>query len=88
MLDCVRRIPPALRTAAADDFARQHAFLTMRLTLRASRWLRVAQLAPFRTEYERRASGSRSMVMDLLLPKRDDETGSAAASHFSALGPR
>lgn len=88
LLDCVRRIPPALRTAAADDFARQHAFLTMRLTLPASRWRRPSQLASFRTEYQRRASGSRSMVMDLLLPKRNDETGSAAASHFSALGPR
>jgi hypothetical protein len=26
--------------------------------------------------------------MDLLLPKRNDETGSAAINHFSALGPR
>jgi hypothetical protein len=85
LLDCVRRIPPAMRTACADDFARQHAFLTMRVTLPAARWRRLLKMASFRAEYRRRASGWKSIVMDLLLPKRDDETGSAAASRFSAL---
>lgn len=88
LLDCVRGIPPALRTASANDFARQHAFLTMRSTLPARRWRRLSKLSSFRADYKRRASGWKSIVMDLLLPKRDDETGSAAASHFSALGPR
>ena len=88
LLDCIRNIPPALRTAAADDFGRQHAFLAMRTTLPASRWQRLARLASFRADYPRRASGWKSMVMDLLLPKRNDETGSAAINHFSALGPR
>jgi glycosyltransferase involved in cell wall biosynthesis len=88
LLDCICQIPPALRTAAADDFARQHAFLTMRTTLPASRWRRPSKLAPFRADYQRRASGWKSMLMDLLLPKRNDESGSAAINHFSALGPR
>lgn len=88
LLDCVRGIPPALRTASADDFARQHAFLIMRSTLPARRWRRLSKLASFRADYKRRASGWKSMLTDLLLPKRDDETGSAAAHHFSALGPR
>ena len=88
LLECVHRIPPALRTASADDFARQHAFLTMRSTLPARRWRRLSKLASFRADYKRRASGWKSIVMDLLLPKRDDETGAAAARQFSALGPR
>jgi glycosyltransferase involved in cell wall biosynthesis len=91
LLDCVRSIPASLRTAAADDFERQHAFLNMRLTLPGGRWPRmskIATIAAFRADYERRASGWKSMMLDLLLPKRDDETGSAAASHFSALGNR
>jgi hypothetical protein len=87
LLDCVRQIPPALRTAGADDFARQHAFLTMRITLPARRWQRLSKMASFRADYQRRASGWKSMAMDLLLPKRDDETGSAAACRFSALKP-
>jgi glycosyltransferase involved in cell wall biosynthesis len=88
LLDCIRDIPSALRTAAADDFARQHAFLTMRTTLPGSRSRRLSKIASFRADYQRRASGWKSMLMDLLLPKRNDETGSAAAGHFSALGPR
>jgi len=88
LLDCVRRIPPSLRTAAADDFERQHAFLTMRVTLPARRWQRLSKIASFRADYERCASGWKSMLFDFLLPKAEDETGSAAASHFSALGPR
>jgi glycosyltransferase involved in cell wall biosynthesis len=87
LLDCVRSVPPALRIAGADDFARQHAFLTMRITLPARRWQRLSKMASFRADYKRRASGWKSMAVDLLLPKRDDETGSAAASHFSALKP-
>ncbi|HEY3987712.1 MAG TPA: glycosyltransferase family 2 protein [Acidobacteriaceae bacterium] len=85
LLNCVRRIPPSLRTAAADDFARQHAFLTMRVTLPAYRWARPAKIAAFRGDYQRRASGWKSMLSDFLLPKQEDETGSAEASGFSAL---
>ena len=88
LLDCVRRIPASLRTAAADDFERQHAFLTMRVTLPARRRPRVSKIASLRADYRRRASGWKSMLLDFLLPKQDDETGSAAASHFSALGGR
>jgi glycosyltransferase involved in cell wall biosynthesis len=88
LLDCVRGIPPSLRTAAAEDFERQHAFLTMRVTLPARRWPRLSKIATFRADYERRASGWKSMLFDFLLAKAEDETGSAAASHFSALGPR
>lgn len=88
LLDCVRRIPASLRTVAADDFERQHAFLNMRVTLPGHRWPRRSKIAPFRADYRRRASGWKSMLLDFLLPKRDDETGSAAASHFSALGKR
>jgi glycosyltransferase involved in cell wall biosynthesis len=88
LLDCVRRIPAPLRTAAADDFERQHAFLSMRVTLPRRRWSRVSRIAPLRAEYPRRASGWKSMLLDFLLSKRDDETGSAGASHFSALGNR
>jgi len=85
LLDCVHRIPVLLRTAGADDFERQYAFLSMRVTLPARRWTRVSKIASFRADYKRRASGWKSMLLDFLLPKRDDETGSAAASHFSAL---
>jgi glycosyltransferase involved in cell wall biosynthesis len=88
LLSCVGRIPPSLRTAAADDFEHQHAFLTMRVTLPARRWPRLSKIATFRADYERRASSWKSMLFDLLLPKAEDETGSAATSHFSALGPR
>jgi glycosyltransferase involved in cell wall biosynthesis len=88
LLECVRRIPAPLRTAAADDFARQHAFLNMRLTLPSRRWPRVSKIAPFRADYKRRASGWKSMLLDFLLPKQDDETGSAGAAHFSALQSR
>jgi glycosyltransferase involved in cell wall biosynthesis len=88
LLDCVRRIPPPLRTAAADDFERQHAFLSMRITLPRHRWARLSKMAPFRADYERRASGWKSMLLDFLLSKQDDETGSAAAAHFSALRGR
>jgi hypothetical protein len=88
LLDCVRRIPASLRTASADDFERQYAFLNMRLTLPSHRWRRASKIAAFRADYERRASGCKSRMLDLLLSKRDDETGSAAASHFSALGNR
>ena len=38
LLTCIRTIPQGLRTAAADDFARQQEFLAMRLTLPSSRW--------------------------------------------------
>lgn len=85
LLECVNRIPPSLRTAAADDFARQAAFLAMRVTLPAHRWPRLSHITPFRAEYARRASGWKSMMLDVLLPKREDETGSAAAYGFSAL---
>jgi glycosyltransferase involved in cell wall biosynthesis len=88
LLDCVRRIPAPLRTAAVDDFERQHAFLGMRVTLPARRWARASKIALFRADYKRRASGWKSMLLDLLLAKQDDETGSAAASHFSALRSR
>ena len=88
LLDCVGRTPPSLRTAAADDFERQHAFLTMRVTLPARRWQRLSRIASFRADYKRRGSGWKSMLLDFLLPKAEDETGSAAASHFSALGGR
>jgi glycosyltransferase involved in cell wall biosynthesis len=88
LLDCVRRIPAPLRTAAVDDFERQHAFLNMRLTLPGRRWARASKMAPFRADYKRRASGWKSMLLDFLLPKQDDETGSAAAAHFSALRVR
>jgi glycosyltransferase involved in cell wall biosynthesis len=88
LLECVRRIPASLRTASVDDFERQLAFLTMRITLPHRRWSRVSKIAPWRADYRRRASGWKSMLLDLLLPKQDDETGSAAASHFSALGKR
>jgi glycosyltransferase involved in cell wall biosynthesis len=86
LLECVRRIPPSLRTAAADDFARQRDFLTMRVTLPAHRWARLSRIAEFRADYKRRASGWKSVLSDFLLAKNEDETGSAAASHFSALG--
>jgi hypothetical protein len=85
LMDCVNRVPASLRTAAADDFARQVAFLTMRLTLPARRWSRPAHMSPYRADYGRRASGWKSMLLDLLLPKRNDERGSAAACGFSAL---
>ena len=88
VLDCVRKIPASLRTAAADDFERHHAFLSMRVTLPARRWPRMSKIAAFRADYTRRASGWKSMLLDFLLPKQDDETGSAAARHFSALGNR
>jgi glycosyltransferase involved in cell wall biosynthesis len=88
LLDCARRIPLEQRTATAEDFERQQAFLTMRITLPAQRWARLRSMTPFRADYERRASGWKSMLLDLLLPKRDDETGSAAANGFSALGRR
>lgn len=88
LLDCIRRIPPSLRSAAADDFVRQHAFLGMRITLPRHRWARPSKMAAYRGDYQRRASGWKSMLLDLLLPKQDDETGSAAASGFSALGRR
>jgi hypothetical protein len=88
LLDCVRRIPAPLRTASVDDFERQVAFLTMRITLPRRRWSRMSKIAPWRADYPRRASGWKSMLLDLLLPKQDDETGSAAASRFSALGQR
>lgn len=88
LLDCVRRIPASLRTATADDFAGQHAFLSMRITLPADRWARPSKMAAYRADYKRRASGWKSMLLDLLLPKQEDETGSAAASGFSALGRR
>jgi glycosyltransferase involved in cell wall biosynthesis len=88
LLDCMRRIPPSLRTATADDFERQYAFLNMRVTLPAHRWSRPAKMIPYRTDYKRRASGRKSMLLDVLLPKQDDETGSAAATGFSALGDR
>jgi hypothetical protein len=88
LLGCVGRIPAALRAAAADDFARQHAFLGMRITLPRRRLPRVSKIAPFRADYKRRASGWKSMLLDVLLPKQDDETGSAAAAHFSALQNR
>jgi glycosyltransferase involved in cell wall biosynthesis len=88
LLDCVRRIPSSLRSATADDFARQHAFLNMRITLPAHRWARPLKMAPYRADYKRRASGWKSMLLDFLLPKQEDETGSAAASGFSALGRR
>jgi hypothetical protein len=84
----VRKIPAPLRTAAADDFERQHAFLNMRITLPGRRWPRVSKIAAFRSDYNRRASGWKSMLLDCLLPKRDDETGSAATAHFSALQSR
>jgi hypothetical protein len=60
----------------------------MRVTLPAHRWQRLGKIASFRADYQRRASGWKSMLLDFLLPKRDDERGSAAASHFSALGNR
>jgi glycosyltransferase involved in cell wall biosynthesis len=88
LLECVRRIPPALRTSAADDFERQFAFLGMRITLPAHRWSRVSKILAYRSDYERRASGWKSMLLDFLLPKQNDETGSAAAQHFSPLGRR
>jgi glycosyltransferase involved in cell wall biosynthesis len=88
LLECVNKMPPSLRTASGDDFARQHAFLTMRVTLPAHRWQRLGKIASFRADYQRRASGWKSMLLDFLLPKRNDERGSAAASHFSALGNR
>jgi glycosyltransferase involved in cell wall biosynthesis len=88
LLNCVRRIPSSLRSASADDFARQHAFFDMRITLPAHRWARPWKMAPYRADYKRRASGRKSMLLDLLLPKQDDETGSAAANGFSALGRR
>lgn len=88
LLDCLRKIPVPLRTATADDFNRQHAFLSMRITLPGHRWPRVSKIAGFRADYKRRASGWKSMLLDFLLPKRDDETGSAATAHFSALRSR
>lgn len=88
LLECVSRVPASLRTGVADDFARQCEFLKMRLTLPARRWSRLAHMSAYRTEYARRASGWKSIVLDLLLPKRDDEIGSAAASGFSALKGR
>ena len=88
LLDCVRRIPAPLRTVAADDFEQQHAFLSMRITLPGRRWQRVSKIAPFRADYKRRASGWKSMLLDFLLPKQHDETGSAESAHFSALRSR
>ena len=88
VLECVKRIPASLRTAAAEDFADQCEFLRMRLTLPSGRWSRMAKIADYRAEYARRASGWKSMLLDLLLPKRDDERGSATASGFSALKAR
>jgi glycosyltransferase involved in cell wall biosynthesis len=85
LLDCVRRIPASLRTTTVQDFERQHAFLSMRTALPVHRLLRPASMGVYRADYKRRASGWKSMVLDLLLPKREDETGSAAASGFSAL---
>lgn len=85
LLECVNHVPASLRSAAADDFAWQSEFLRMRLTLPARRWSRLAHMSAYRAEYARRASGWKSILLDLLLPKRDDETGSAAASGFSAL---
>jgi hypothetical protein len=60
----------------------------MRTTLPTSRWRRVARVASFRADYPHRASGWKSMAMDLVLPKRNDETGSAAINQFSALDRR
>lgn len=85
LLECVNRVPASMRAGAADDFARQCEFLRMRLTLPARRWSRPAHMSAYLADYARRASGWKSILLDLLLPKRDDETGSAAASGFSAL---
>jgi glycosyltransferase involved in cell wall biosynthesis len=88
LLDCVRRMPSSIRTATADDFERQRDFLTMRIRLPAHRWARLSKMAPYRADYKRRASGWKSMLLDLLLAKQEDETGSAEANGFSALGRR
>jgi glycosyltransferase involved in cell wall biosynthesis len=87
VLTCADRVPPSLRGAAYQDFFRQHEFLTMRLKLPAQKRRRWQYMAPFRADYARRASGWKSMAFDMLLPKQSDETGSAAASGFSALHP-
>ncbi len=87
VLDAVARIPPPLVRETATDFARQRDFLHMRLTLPRQRWWRLSHLLPFLKEYPRRASGARSIAMDLLLPKAASEVGAAAAAHFSALRP-
>ncbi len=87
VLDAVARIPRDRLRPTADGFARQRDFLRMRLTLPRQRWRRPLHLARFWNEYPRRASGMRSLALDLLLPKAPSEIGSAARAGYSALRP-
>ncbi len=80
-------VPPEQLQPAARDFARQRDFLRMRLTLPRLPWLRLRPMLPYLQEYQRRASGLLSIVIDIVLPKSHSELGAAAAVGFSVNRP-